>query len=87
MIEWFVTAAIAFAMIGLLVSVFFGLRVVRVRDGSRRSWHLLVASPRYLDLSLYAPKAVELSVSFRRWGLFGLGCLMAAAIVRILDVR
>jgi bacteriorhodopsin len=81
-VEWTVTAAIAFGTIGLLVSAFFAF--VRVRGGARRSWHLLFASPSYLDLSQYATKASKLSESFRRWGFFGLGCLAAAAIVRVL---
>jgi hypothetical protein len=84
MTEWAFTAAIALATISLLASAFYGLHVARVRGGSRRSWHLLVAAPRYLDLSQYAPKAVELSVSFRRCGLFALGCLIVAAIIRLL---
>lgn len=87
MIEWSVTVAIVIATMALLASAFFAFCVVRVRGGARRSWHLLVASPRYLDLSQYAPKAIQLSVSFRRWGFFGIGCLMAAGIVRVLVAR
>jgi hypothetical protein len=35
-------------------------------------------------LPQYAPRAVELSISFRRCVLFALACLVAAAIIRVL---
>ena len=80
MTEWLVAALFVFAAVAVLVAALFALRVVRVRGGSRRSWHLLVASPRHLNLAQYAPKAVELSTWFRRWGYLALASLVIATI-------
>jgi hypothetical protein len=82
MTEWIVAALFVFTAVGVVAAAFFALRVVRVRGGARQSWHLLIASPRHLNLSQYAPKAVELSNSFRRWGYFALASLAIAVIAR-----
>lgn len=85
MSELAITAAVILAVICFLATGWFALRVVRVRGGSQPPWHLLVASPRYLDLSRYPPQSVLLAVTFRRCGCLGIACLALAGLLRVVN--
>lgn len=84
MSDWIVSGGFVLALIGLLAMAFFAMLIVRVHGGSRRSWHLLVAAPSYLDLSKYPPKAVALLVWFRRCGYVVLVSFVVAALLYVL---
>jgi hypothetical protein len=84
MSKWVVTGGFVLALISFVTMAFFAMLIVRVHGGSRRSWHLLVAAPSYLDLSKYPSKAVALSVWFRRCGYVVLGSLAVATLVHVL---
>jgi hypothetical protein len=85
MSKWVVSGGFVLALVSFLAMAFFAMLIVRVHGGSRRSWHLLVTAPAYLDLSKYPSKAVALSVWFRRCGYVALGSLAVATLVHVLS--
>ena len=76
--------AVLVAGVAFLVSAMLAARVARIHDVGRRTWHLLVTTPKTLDLSAYSPEAVRLASMFRACWYVAMGSLLIAATTKIL---
>ncbi len=84
MYEWTITSAAVLAFLCTLPAAVLALRIVRIHGGGRPTWDLLVAPPKYLDLSRYPPKAIALSVQLRRWVFVFFFLIVLAGVLRVL---
>ena len=82
--EWTITAVTILAFLSTLPAAVLALRIVRIHGRGRPIWDLLVASPKYLDLSRYPPKAIALSVQMRRWAFVFFLLIVLAGVLRVL---
>jgi hypothetical protein len=84
MYEWTITSAAVLAFLCTLPAAVLALQIVRIHGRCRPTWDLLVASPKYLDLSRYPAKAIALSVQLKRWLFVFFVLLALAAVLRVL---
>lgn len=84
MYESTITGAAVLALLCALPATLLILRIARIHGRGRPTWHLLVASPKYLDSSRYPPKAVALSVQLRRWVFLIFVLIALAGVLRVL---
>jgi hypothetical protein len=81
--ETVITCSILVALCCLGVQAFIGLKISRIHGRGKGSWHLVVFTPKQLDLSQYPQRAVALAIRFRQVGFVLLGSIVLAGLLRV----